>query len=83
MPLPDTAAPFATFVELIGGVLLILGALAAGTLLIAAAGPHRDDPIPVRARMPFTAAGHPLRHGRQKSIENFGYISGLHDLLCN
>ncbi|GAA3829191.1 DoxX family protein [Brevibacterium casei] len=79
VPLPDIAAPFATFVELIGGALLILGALtpivgillaanvigalvivhltptpfvdqggwelvaalAAGTLLIAAAGPGR------------------------------------------
>ncbi|NNV10251.1 DoxX family protein, partial [Geobacillus sp. MMMUD3] len=27
VPLPDIAAPFATFVELIGGALLILGAL--------------------------------------------------------
>ncbi|GAA1932299.1 DoxX family protein [Brevibacterium antiquum] len=37
VPLPDIAAPFATFVELIGGALLILGALTpiVGTLLAA------------------------------------------------
>ncbi|WP_209370723.1 DoxX family protein [Brevibacterium renqingii] len=37
VPLPDIAAPFATFVELIGGALLILGALTplVGVLLAA------------------------------------------------